>query len=151
MGECDPITFSERFVREWRIPLSPAAFLRAFRLWPKRIFPGAVELLSELRHRYRIAALTNSNEIHWVRSVELGLPGLFEDLLSSHILGLRKPDPAIFRETLRRFKLSPQSVVFLDDSHENVKSAAALGMRAFHVYGVRELRKCLVEQHLLQS
>ena len=44
-----------------------------------------------------------------------------------------KPDPAIFRETIRRFDLNPARTLFLDDSVPNVETALYLGFQALVV------------------
>ncbi len=43
-----------------------------------------------------------------------------------------KPDPAIFRLLLDRCDLKPERSLFLDDSLENVESAASLGFQTWH-------------------
>ena len=51
-----------------------------------------------------------------------------DGILISGEVGVGKPDPAIFREFLRRFALTPQSTVYIDDWDLNVAAAAGLGM-----------------------
>jgi putative hydrolase of the HAD superfamily len=106
------------------------------------VLPGARELLDELRPRYRIAALSNSNELHWKRNTEeLGITGMFEFALSSHQLGVCKPDPQIFRIAVDRARVSaPEAIVFFDDLPANVEAAKSAGLRAFEVRGVDSLR-----------
>src|SRR5437762_9320639 len=58
----------ERFVNAWDVTLPPDEFLKAFRMMTRRILPGARELLDQLRPRYRLAVLSNSNELHWERN-----------------------------------------------------------------------------------
>ena len=52
------------------------------------------ELLARLRTDFRTACLSNSNELHW-RKFD-GFAGLFDIALSSHRLGVIKPDHAAF-------------------------------------------------------
>src|SRR5882672_2628966 len=78
--------------------------------------PGARELLDALRPRYRLAALSNSNAVHWDRnSTELGVTGLFDAAYSSHQLGCHKPEPVIYREALARLGVPANRVAFFDD------------------------------------
>jgi FMN phosphatase YigB (HAD superfamily) len=78
-GQLSRQEFGERFVRDWGIDLPPETFLEEFRAWSKCLLPGAVELLATLRPRFRLAALSNSNELHWERnSRDLGVTDLFE-------------------------------------------------------------------------
>ena len=46
----------------------------------------------------------------------------------SSALGVRKPDPAIYRHTLRELDVDPHEAVFVDDTAVNVAAAASLGM-----------------------
>lgn len=149
-GQLSRQEFGERFVRDWGIDLAPERFLEAFRSWSKCLFPGAVELLASLRSRFRLAALSNSNELHWERnSRDLGVTDLFEVAISSHQVGLRKPDPRIYLAALDRLGVSPDGVVFFDDVPENVAAAEGLGIRAFQVDGVAGVRGRLMREKLL--
>ena len=100
-GQLSRQEFGERFVRDWGIDLAPERFLEEFRSWSTCLLPGAVELLASLRSRFRLAALSNSNELHRERnSRDLGVTNLFEVAISSHQVGLRKPDPQIYLAAL---------------------------------------------------
>jgi putative hydrolase of the HAD superfamily len=150
LGKLSPREFGERFIRDWNIELSPEDFLREFQSWSKRLLPGAIELLTLLHPRFRLAALSNSNELHWERNTnELGLTGLFEVAISSHQVGLYKPDPQMYLTALDRLGVSPDRVMFFDDVPANVIAASALGMRAFQVEGVEGVRSRLMREQLL--
>ena len=149
-GQLSRQEFGERFVRDWGIDLAPERFLEEFRSWSTCLLPGAVELLASLRSRFRLAALSNSNELHWERnSRDLGVTNLFEVAISSHQVGLRKPDPRIYLAALDRLGVSTDATMFFDDVHDNVVAAAALGIRAFDVDGVQGVRERLIREHLL--
>lgn len=150
LGKLSREDFGNRFVKDWNLELPPEDFLREFRSWSKRLFPGAVELLTLLRPRFRLAALSNSNELHWDRNTnDLGVTGLFEVAISSHQVGLCKPDPEIYLTALNRLRASPDSVMFFDDVPANVAAASALGIRAFQVEGVEGVRSRLIREQLL--
>jgi putative hydrolase of the HAD superfamily len=148
LGRIAPTEFAKRFVDEWRIALSPDAFLEEFSRWPRGLFPGASDLLDALRARYRVACLTNSNQVHWDARPELRT--LFHEVFSSHELGLIKPEPEIFRYVLERLSIAPARVAFFDDSAPNVEAAAAAGMRAHQVVGLEQLRSALARLDLLR-
>jgi putative hydrolase of the HAD superfamily len=79
--------------------------------------------------RYRTALLTNisrSGEPVW-RSL-LPVDELFDVVVDSSQVGMRKPDPAIFLLTCERLGLSPDECMFVDDLRCNVDAAAELGM-----------------------
>ncbi len=52
----------------------------------------------------------------------------FDDLVISGEVGLRKPDPAIYRLAAERLGIAPEECVFIDDLERNVEVARDLGM-----------------------
>jgi putative hydrolase of the HAD superfamily len=81
------------------------------------------------RAGYRTALLTNisrSGEAVW-RSL-FAVDELFDVVVDSSQVGLRKPDPAIFLLTCERLGLRPEQCLFIDDLRCNVDAAADLGM-----------------------
>ncbi len=141
--------FIERFTRDWGITLSPDAFLEAWQNWVRGWLPGARELLDDLRPRYRLAALSNSNAAHWARLDAIGVLDAFDLALGSHEAGRRKPDPAIFDVMVARLDVEPASVLFFDDSAANVTAARTRGLHAALVDGPVAVRGELVERGLL--
>jgi putative hydrolase of the HAD superfamily len=78
---------------------------------------------------YRTALLTNisrSGEALW-RSL-LPVDELFDAVVDSSQVGMRKPDPAIFLLTCERLGLAPAECLFVDDLRCNVDAATELGM-----------------------
>ena len=57
-------------------------------------------------------------------------PGLFDTVVLSGEVGMRKPEEAIFQHAAQTLGLSPQECVFVDDMAPNVAAAQALGMTA---------------------
>lgn len=53
---------------------------------------------------------------------------VFDDLVISGEVGLRKPDPAIYRLAAERLDVAPEACAFVDDFPGNVAAAEALGM-----------------------
>ena len=150
LGKLSREEFGNRFVKDWNLPLPGEDFLREFQSWSKRLYPGAVELLTLLRPRFRLAALSNSNELHWERNTnDLGVNDLFEVAISSHQVGLYKPDPQIYLIALDRLGVSPERVMYFDDVLAYVTAASALGIRAFQVEGVQGVQSRLIQEHLL--
>jgi putative hydrolase of the HAD superfamily len=73
--------------------------------------------------------------------------GLFDAVLESSKLGVRKPDPAFYDLALETVRVAPEEAVFLDDLGVNLKPARALGIRTIKVIdptdALAELRSVL--------
>jgi putative hydrolase of the HAD superfamily len=95
-----------------------------------------VALMRELRGRgYRMALLTNNVrewEPYW-RSM-LPVDEIFELVVDSGFVGMRKPEPEIYELTLERLGdgISAADCLFVDDVEVNIETARALGMTAVH-------------------
>jgi putative hydrolase of the HAD superfamily len=59
--------------------------------------------------------------------------GLFDVVVESSQVGIRKPDPAIYRLVCEKLDVEPEEAVFLDDLGVNLKPARAMGMTTIKV------------------
>lgn len=93
-----------------------------------------VHRVRELRvDGYRTAILTN-NVREWGNYWKGSIPmDLFDEIVDSCDVGLRKPDPAIYRLTCERLKVAPEAAVFLDDTRRHVEGARNVGLQAILV------------------
>ena len=79
----------------------------------------------------RLAMLTNNVrewEPHW--RTKLPIDEIFEVVVDSGFVGMRKPDQRIYTLVLERLGLDASACVFVDDLPVNVDAAAALGFAA---------------------
>ncbi len=144
IGALSPVEFGQRFIQEWRLRVPVETFLAEFRNWSEGYLPGARKLLGQLRPHHRLAALSNSNALHWDRNArDLNVPAWFDAVFSSHQLGQHKPAPGSYLAALAALGVSPEYVTFFDDALANVGGARAVGIRSFQVAGVAELTACL--------
>jgi len=96
-----------------------------------------IELMRTLRNRgLRMALLTNNVrewEPHW-RAKLPDVDDIFEVIVDSAFVGMRKPEPEIYELTLARLDgaLAPGDCLFVDDVDVNCDTARSLGMRAVH-------------------
>lgn len=60
---------------------------------------------------------------------------VFDTIVDSHEVGMRKPNPAIYNLTMERLGATATRTAFLDDLEANVNAANALGMHGIHVRG----------------
>ncbi len=146
-GEMSSCEFAESFIAEWGLQITPQVFIKEFTSWPRELFPGARETIHLLRKNYRVGCLSNSNSLHWERF--RGLEDDFDCTLLSHMLGVTKPDPEIFRFALRECDVDPAKIYFFDDCLTNVEAAQSFGITAFHVDGFEALQDVLICQGLL--
>jgi epoxide hydrolase-like predicted phosphatase len=109
-----------------------------------------VHRVRELRAEgFRTAILTN-NVKEWGRFWRSSIPiDLFHVVVDSCEVGLRKPDPAIFRLTCEQLGVAPEAAVFLDDTRRHVEAARQCGL---HGILVGDPHKALAElDAVLQS
>jgi putative hydrolase of the HAD superfamily len=59
-------------------------------------------------------------------------PDLFDVVVISAEVGMRKPEERIFRHTAALLRLEPQECVFIDDVPANVAAAEAVGLVSLH-------------------
>ena len=84
---------------------------------------------------YRMALLTNNVrewEPHWRAMVPVD--EIFEVIVDSGFVGMRKPEPEIYELTVERLGdgVGPSDCLFIDDVEVNIDAARDLGMRAVH-------------------
>ena len=102
-----------------------------------------VTAILALRGRgYLTAALTNNfNDGGGAGTAGAGLARLaplFDTIVESRLVGLRKPDPKIYALACERLGVAPSEAVFLDDIGGNLKPAKKMGMATIRVRRGRE-------------
>jgi putative hydrolase of the HAD superfamily len=117
------------------------------RLEPNEEFVAELRRIKEA-HGLRLAILTN-NVREWEGRWRAMLPGddIFDLVVDSAFVGMRKPEPGIYELTLERLGLPAAACLFVDDIDVNVEAARALGIRSVHfrdtAQAVAELRAAL--------
>ena len=99
-----------------------------------------LERLISLKKDYRLLLLSNTNPIHWHKSVRDYFPhdgyevdDYFEKTFLSYRMHLIKPDERIFREMLIAAEMMPHETLFIDDSPMNCAAASELGINTICV------------------
>ena len=113
--------------------------------------PGAEALLERVREKYRVAFLSNSNEVH-AEVIPHRFATLFrkdDRFIFSYRFKVAKPDPEMFRRALEIIGAPPEQVVFVDDLLENVLAARTVGLQAFKFADAHSLTAELVAEGLL--
>lgn len=83
-----------------------------------------------------LSNMVPSFEPHW--RVMVPPEGLFDDLVLSYRVGVRKPERAIYELAAGRAGLAPEDCVLVDDLEQNVEGARAAGWDAVHFTGTSQ-------------
>jgi len=132
-------TLAAELVRVDGGPVAAAGLLR-------RMFAASVlqdEMLDLIKELRAGGTLTSMLSNSWGTSD--GYPRhlfgeLFDDVVISGEVGMRKPEERIFRLAAGRLGLAPQECAFIDDVEYNVLAARALGFQAVHHKDPRQTR-----------
>ena len=111
-----------------------------------------IELVSMLSETVRVAAFTNTIEMHWEMLHDrdrFSFPRIVEQTIASHVIGVAKPTKAAYQEVTRRLEIDPAEVLFIDDSKINVSAAVEYGMRGIVFNSYRDLVETLHKEKLL--
>jgi putative hydrolase of the HAD superfamily len=96
--------------------------------------PEMVEAVRFCKPRFKTAALTNNFAMSRERpEANSGIYGLFDVLIESSKVGVRKPDPRFYEIACEALGVDPTEAVFLDDLGINLKSARQMGMHTIKV------------------
>lgn len=107
---------------------------------------GALSILQELAAsgKWMLGCLNNeAREPNEYRFSRYNLREVFDAAFSSCYLGLRKPQPAIYRRALDILGKPAERILFIDDRQENAAAAAAAGIKAIRFDGADKLRRDL--------
>jgi len=131
-GHASDAYFINEFTRLFDLPKTdPAALWNSWVLPP---FPQTLETLAELKSKFTLACLSNTNALHWEHLNSMfKTDEIFHFDFASHLLHEAKPDKACFIKPLEIMEAAPEDVWFFDDTMDNIETARSLGMRAFHV------------------
>ena len=119
-----------------------------------------VELIQQYAGKFKLACLTNNFPItdslielmgnqryeEWQSALKL-----FEYVIESAKLGVRKPETQFFSEACRITQAEPDEVIFLDDIGSNLKPAREMGMTTIKVTSSRQAIDALREAVALHA
>ena len=104
--------------------------------------PAMVTALERCADRFRCGCITNNvasglgpgmDRDPTVAEAVARVFELFDIVIESSKVGLRKPDPAIYRLACEKLGVAPERIVYLDDLGINLKPARAMGMTTIKV------------------
>ena len=145
-GRTDRAAFAEAIIGEFGLPVDAETFLGEFAWWPRSLHPDAGPLLAALAPRYRLASLSNTNELHWHRFArDWDLPAMLHHNFPSFMVGKLKPDAEYFEHVLDALGVAADQALFVDDNRINVEAARAVGLHARLVPHFEALAPALAE------
>lgn len=101
----------------------------------------SVKLLPQLRTKYKLYLLSNTNEIHLQEFYKrytatfghADFDELFDAAYYSHRIGHRKPNASAYQFVLEKHGLIAEQTLFIDDSINNIEAAQKLGIQTIHL------------------
>lgn len=125
------------------------AALLAGRAYPGRLRPDVLDLCRRARRRVPVSLITNATSRLADHLDQLALTREFDHVFNSSEMGVAKPGARIFERASDELGLSPEEVVFVDDTEGHVHAAAAVGLRAHVFTATAELAELLRRESIL--
>lgn len=102
----------------------------------EKITAESVRVLAELKKHYPMVLVSNFyGNINCVLT-EFGFDGLFDNIIESAVVGVRKPDPRIFNLGVEALGLKPDEVLVVGDSYDkDIVAAKKAGCRTVWMRG----------------
>jgi putative hydrolase of the HAD superfamily len=115
-------------------PIDMNAYLKFMAEMPVGVHWPVVHKARECRANGLTIALLTNNVKEWGDHWRATFPvdELFEVVVDSSEVGMRKPDARIYQLTCERIGVAPEASVFIDDNADNIAAADALGMETVH-------------------
>ncbi len=139
-GTIDPEVFRDEVRRHIPQPVTDDEIDNAFNQFLVGIPVERLRQLHELRKKYGVYLLSNTNHIMWDSKIadEFRKDGLrredyFDGMVTSFEAKCCKPDPRIFDYVVEHLGILPEETLFFDDSQANVDAAITLGFNAVRV------------------
>ncbi len=101
--------------------------------------PEMVEALRRIKARFKTGCITNNLPNNAIRNANgrsiyvAEVMALFDHVIESAKIGLRKPDPRIYQMMIEALGVDPNNCVYLDDLGVNLKPAREMGMTTIKV------------------
>ena len=95
------------------------------------LFDGTIEILDYLTKKYTLHIITNGfEEVQHLKLKNSGIRDYFKTVTSSEEVGLKKPNPVIFKRALEKANVVTENSLMIGDSFEaDILGAEAVGMK----------------------
>jgi len=140
-GLIKPDEFRDFLRKEYFINASDSIIDDCWNKMLKGIKPESVEFIKSFKNKYKLALLSNTNEIHYNFFINESreLIDVFENVFFSYKINLRKPDMEIYKYVCEKLNCKPEETLFIDDSFINIQGAEMAGLNTFHFTNDKEL------------
>ncbi|WP_167771934.1 HAD-IA family hydrolase [Bradyrhizobium frederickii] len=138
-AEVDIETFDQLFAEESRALGAEVRGRDVLPLLQGDLRPEMVEALKRIKAQFKTGCITNNLPANAIgsltgRSLYIAeVMVLFDHVIESAKIGLRKPDPRIYALMVDTLKVDPRNCVYLDDLGVNLKPAREMGMTTIKV------------------
>ena len=138
-AEVDIETFDHLFAEESRALGAEVRGRDVLPLLQGDLRPEMVEALKRIKAQFKTGCITNNLPANAIGSMTgrslyvAEVMVLFDHVIESAKIGLRKPDPRIYRIMVETLKVDPKRCVYLDDLGVNLKPAREMGMTTIKV------------------
>ena len=106
--------------------------------------PGAIHYFTELKKKYKLKIIAVSNEARELNDYRIktfNLHNLFDAFVSSCYVGMRKPDPEMYKMASDISFTPFNEAVYIDDRIIYIEFARSLGLRCLHYTGIDSAKK----------
>jgi putative hydrolase of the HAD superfamily len=138
-AEVDIETFDKLFADESRALGAEVRGRDVLPLLQGDLRPEMVEALKRIKATFKTGCITNNLPANAIGSMTgrslyvAEVMVLFDHVIESAKIGLRKPDPRIYQLMVETLKVEPKTCVYLDDLGVNLKPAREMGMTTIKV------------------
>ena len=140
-AEVDIETFDHLFAAESRALGAEVRGREVLPLLQGDLRPEMIEALQRIKAQFKTGCITNNLPANAIGSMTgrslyvAEVMVLFDHVIESAKIGLRKPDPRIYQLMVETLKVDPKNCVYLDDLGVNLKPAREMGMTTIKVTG----------------
>ncbi|PUE11249.1 hypothetical protein B9Z51_02765 [Limnohabitans sp. T6-5] len=141
LGLISPEEYWSNFSHNSNIEISEDLFKE---LYKPEVDNSIIFLINELKIRgHRVVCCTNTIESHFREHLRLGNYSIFDFVYSSHLMGVKKPNPEIFKRIIDIERSLPEDIYFIDDDVRNIEVAQDIGINAHLYFSSEKLEKYL--------
>jgi putative hydrolase of the HAD superfamily len=114
------------------------------------LIEGTKDIILELTKQYKVYYLSDNvrERVDKINN-KYNFLAWFEDGIFSHEVGVRKPNPAIYKYALHKAQVQPEEAVFIDDKQSALEPAQEMGITTILFETPEKLREKLTELGVL--